>query len=187
VLVLQAVKPPISWDGVKPACFVGTGTKECSKGLCLLQYLSCFVLVLQALKPHIFVSVPRLWNRIYDRVMATMREANPIKRRMFETAFAYKRAALEAGAGNPPVWQTIWVALGQLFACVAMGGGRSFAFTLIPRTGVAGHTYSLHRTRGVPHVECEDPCAVTRTCWVERGSGWSDAWLGYDRPCLKRA
>lgn len=52
----------------------------------------------QALKPHIFVSVPRLWNRIYDRVMATMREANPVKRRMFETAFAYKRAALEAGA-----------------------------------------------------------------------------------------
>lgn len=52
---------------------------------------------MQALKPHIFVSVPRLWNRIYDRVMATMREANPVKRRMFETAFAYKRAALEAG------------------------------------------------------------------------------------------
>lgn len=57
----------------------------------------CCLLLLQALKPHIFVSVPRLWNRIYDRVMATMREANPVKRRMFETAFAYKRAALEAG------------------------------------------------------------------------------------------
>lgn len=53
--------------------------------------------VLQALKPQIFVSVPRLWNRIYDRVMTTMREANPVKRRLFETAFAYKRAALEAG------------------------------------------------------------------------------------------
>jgi long-chain acyl-CoA synthetase len=45
----------------------------------------------------VFVSVPRLWNRIYDRVMATMREANPVKRRLFERAFAYKRAALEAG------------------------------------------------------------------------------------------
>jgi long-subunit acyl-CoA synthetase (AMP-forming) len=59
--------------------------------------VSCCPYFLQALKPHIFVSVPRLWNRIYDRVMATMREANPVKRRMFETAFAYKRAALEAG------------------------------------------------------------------------------------------
>lgn len=52
---------------------------------------------MQALQPQLFVSVPRLWNRIYDRVMATMREANPVKRRLFERAFAYKRAALEAG------------------------------------------------------------------------------------------
>jgi hypothetical protein len=63
----------------------------------LRSLFCCRFLLLQALKPHIFVSVPRLWNRIYDRVMATMREANPVKRRMFETAFAYKRAALEAG------------------------------------------------------------------------------------------
>ena len=27
------------------------------------------------LKPHVFCSVPRLWNRIYDRVMATIRES----------------------------------------------------------------------------------------------------------------
>jgi hypothetical protein len=33
-----------------------------------------------------------------------------------------------------------------IYVCVVMGGGRSFAFTLIPRTGVQGHTYSLHRT-----------------------------------------
>jgi long-subunit acyl-CoA synthetase (AMP-forming) len=57
----------------------------------------------QALQPHVFVSVPRLWNRIYDRVMATMREANPVKRRLFERAFAYKRAALEAGAAQQVV------------------------------------------------------------------------------------
>jgi hypothetical protein len=41
------------------------------------------------------------------------------------------------------------------------GGGGSFAFALIPRTRVEGHTYSLHRTHGVPHVHCEDPCVVT--------------------------
>ena len=27
------------------------------------------------LKPHVFCSVPRLWNRIYDRVMGTIRES----------------------------------------------------------------------------------------------------------------
>jgi hypothetical protein len=61
-----------------------------------------------------------------------------------------------------------------------MGGGRSVAFTLIPRNGVEGHTYSLHHTHGVPHVDCEDPCAVTRTyvligcagdAWAEQGGG----------------
>jgi long-subunit acyl-CoA synthetase (AMP-forming) len=57
---------------------------------------ACHILA-QALKPNVFVSVPRLWNRIYDRVMQTMRESNPIKRRLFERAFAYKKAALEAG------------------------------------------------------------------------------------------
>ena len=34
--------------------------------------------------------------------------------------------------------------------CEVMGGGWSFAFTLIPRTGVQGHTNSLHRT----HMGC---------------------------------
>ncbi len=32
------------------------------------------------LKPHIFASVPRLWNRIYDKVMATIRNGSPITR-----------------------------------------------------------------------------------------------------------
>jgi len=50
-----------------------------------------------ALRPNIFVSVPRLWNRIYDRVMAQIRESNPVKRALFEKAYAYKKAALEAG------------------------------------------------------------------------------------------
>eukprot|EP00878_Enallax_costatus_P000737 GHUV01000851.1.p1 GENE.GHUV01000851.1~~GHUV01000851.1.p1 ORF type:complete len:760 (+),score=146.74 GHUV01000851.1:92-2281(+) len=61
-----------------------------------------------ALKPNIFVSVPRLWNRIYDRVMATMREANPVKRSLFERAFNSKRAALEAGDMSGGRWAPLW-------------------------------------------------------------------------------
>jgi hypothetical protein len=38
----------------------------------------------------------------------------------------------------------------HLYVCEVMGGGWSFAFTLIPRTGVQGHTNSLHRT----HMGC---------------------------------
>lgn len=31
-----------------------------------------------ALRPHVFVSVPRLWNRIYDRVRACLRTHEPL-------------------------------------------------------------------------------------------------------------
>lgn len=44
-----------------------------------------------------FCSVPRLWNRIYDRVMATIQASNPISRKLFETAYASKKAALDRG------------------------------------------------------------------------------------------
>ena len=49
------------------------------------------------LKPTIFTSVPRLYNRIYDRVMGTVRAGNPVARRLFAMAYASKRAALEQG------------------------------------------------------------------------------------------
>jgi hypothetical protein len=47
--------------------------------------------------------------------------------------------------------------LASLFICEVMGGGWSFAFTLIPRTGVQGHTNSLHRT----HMGC-----LSTFCWL---------------------
>ncbi len=49
------------------------------------------------LKPTIFTSVPRLYNRIYDRVMGTIRAGNPVARRLFAAAYASKKAALESG------------------------------------------------------------------------------------------
>ena len=52
---------------------------------------------IQELKPHMFCSVPRLWNRIYDRVNATIQASNPISRKLFETAYNYKKAALDRG------------------------------------------------------------------------------------------
>ena len=44
-----------------------------------------------------FCSVPRLWNRIYDRVNATIQASNPISRKLFETAYKSKKAALDRG------------------------------------------------------------------------------------------
>jgi long-chain acyl-CoA synthetase len=52
---------------------------------------------IQELQPTLFNSVPRLWNRIHDRVMGTIRAGNPISRSLFETAYASKKAALARG------------------------------------------------------------------------------------------
>ena len=52
---------------------------------------------IQELKPHMFCSVPRLWNRIYDRVTATIQASNPISRKLYEAAYASKKAALDRG------------------------------------------------------------------------------------------
>jgi long-chain acyl-CoA synthetase len=52
---------------------------------------------IQELRPTIFSSVPRLWNRIYDKVMAQIQAANPISRSLFNTAYRYKQAAFARG------------------------------------------------------------------------------------------
>ena len=47
---------------------------------------------MQTLKPSIFPCVPRLMNRIYDKITAGVKNANPIKRAIFNTAFNRKKA-----------------------------------------------------------------------------------------------
>lgn len=46
---------------------------------------------------QIFASVPRLWNRIYDRVMLAVQTGSPLARGLFERAYAHKRACLAKG------------------------------------------------------------------------------------------
>jgi len=83
------------------------------------------------LKPHIFPSVPRMWNRVYDRVrlirelhapstafltspnltlqvMATIRMGSPISRMLFDRAYAYKKACLERGDPDGGRWGAIY-------------------------------------------------------------------------------
>lgn len=62
----------------------------------------------QMLRPTIFTSVPRLWNRIHDRVMATVRAGNPLARRLFAAAYASKKAALLAGDASGGRFGPLW-------------------------------------------------------------------------------
>ena len=59
------------------------------------------------LKPTVFCSVPRLWNRIYDKVQAGIREGGIVKQTMFAWAYAAKKKALEEGRPPPAVWEKL--------------------------------------------------------------------------------
>jgi long-chain acyl-CoA synthetase len=75
---------------------VGATNKGCSVGFYSGNVQELLDDVLE-LKPTIFTSVPRLWNRIYDKVMATIRSGNAVSRSVFNMAYASKKAALDAG------------------------------------------------------------------------------------------
>lgn len=52
------------------------------------------------LRPTIFCSVPRLWNRIHDRVLGQVRQGSAVARRLFEAAYSSKKASLARGDTN---------------------------------------------------------------------------------------
>ena len=71
------------------------------------------------LKPTIFASVPRLYNRIYDKVMAGVNTAGFIKSWLFNTAFSSKKSNLENGVVSHFLWD--WLVFGKVRAKL---GGR---------------------------------------------------------------
>lgn len=62
----------------------------------------------EALAPTTFASVPRLYNRIYDKVLAQVNSAGPVARRLFWTAYNSKKAAIEAGDLSGGRWAPLW-------------------------------------------------------------------------------
>ncbi|EER06432.1 Long-chain-fatty-acid--CoA ligase, putative [Perkinsus marinus ATCC 50983] len=60
-----------------------------------------------ALRPTIFVSVPRLLNRLYDKITLGARAAGGIKSYLFEHAMAAKKARLEQGILKHPLWDKL--------------------------------------------------------------------------------
>lgn len=50
-----------------------------------------------ALRPTIFTSVPRLLNRIYDKVMGSIAQGSAVSRALFHAAYAAKSAAILEG------------------------------------------------------------------------------------------
>ncbi|KAF9204225.1 hypothetical protein BGZ49_005567 [Haplosporangium sp. Z 27] len=59
------------------------------------------------LKPTFFVSVPRLFNRIYDRVSAGVKAKGGLAAFLYNHAFAVKKANLKLGTVNHAIWDKL--------------------------------------------------------------------------------
>jgi long-chain acyl-CoA synthetase len=60
------------------------------------------------LRPTVFISVPRLYNRIHDRIMTGVSNASPIVRKLFNTALKTK---IENYESKGILTHTVWDAL----------------------------------------------------------------------------
>ncbi|TMW67696.1 hypothetical protein Poli38472_011316 [Pythium oligandrum] len=59
------------------------------------------------LKPTIFVSVPRLFNRVYDKIVQGVAAAGGLKKVLFDQAYAAKKAGLAEGHKTHALWDAL--------------------------------------------------------------------------------
>ena len=62
----------------------------------------------EALAPTSFASVPRLYNRIYDKVLAQVEGSSPIAKKLFWAAYNSKKAAIEGGDLSGGRFAPLW-------------------------------------------------------------------------------
>ncbi|KAL1198038.1 Long chain acyl-CoA synthetase 7, peroxisomal [Cardamine amara subsp. amara] len=62
---------------------------------------------LLVLRPTVFCSVPRLYNRIYDGVTSAVQSSGVMKRRLFQVAFNSKKQAIINGRNPSPLWDKL--------------------------------------------------------------------------------
>lgn len=60
----------------------------------------------QTLKPNMFIGVPRVFNRVYDKVMGELNQSGFLKQMIFNYAFSSKKAALSNGQDSP-LWNRL--------------------------------------------------------------------------------
>ncbi|KAF5786349.1 putative long-chain-fatty-acid--CoA ligase [Helianthus annuus] len=59
------------------------------------------------LKPTIFCSVPRLYNRVYDGIMNAVKSSGGLREKLFNAAYNAKRQALIKGKNASPMWDRL--------------------------------------------------------------------------------
>ncbi|XP_027164833.1 long chain acyl-CoA synthetase 6, peroxisomal-like [Coffea eugenioides] len=59
------------------------------------------------LKPTIFCSVPRLYNKIYAGIMNAVKSSGVLRQRLFYAAYNAKKQAIFSGKKSPPMWDRL--------------------------------------------------------------------------------
>ncbi|KAJ4900675.1 hypothetical protein Rs2_14626 [Raphanus sativus] len=62
---------------------------------------------LAVLRPTVFCSVPRLYNRVYDGITSAVTSSGVTKRRLFQLAYNSKKKAILNGRSPSPLWDKL--------------------------------------------------------------------------------
>jgi len=62
---------------------------------------------IQELQPSVFVGVPRVYQKIQDRVLSEVAKSNFIRRAIFNHAYSTKESAIDKGSDSPAIWDKL--------------------------------------------------------------------------------
>jgi len=131
------------------------------------------------LRPTIFPSVPRLLNRIHDKLMAGVVEAGGVKEKLFNMAYASKQSNLSSGRVTHSFWDRL--VFNNVRAKVGLDRCRIMVTGSAP---IASHVLDFLRIvfcvpvlEGYGQTECT--CAATTTLPDDCSTGH----VGFPLPC----
>uniref|UniRef100_A0A6B2KXW9 AMP-dependent synthetase/ligase domain-containing protein n=1 Tax=Arcella intermedia TaxID=1963864 RepID=A0A6B2KXW9_9EUKA len=132
------------------------------------------------LKPTVFISVPQLWHKFYDKTMESIAAAGKIKATLFANGFEAKKSLLKMGMYNHVIWDNL------IFNNIKQKLGGEVRIILTGSAPIPQYLMDFIRICfSVPVVEgygqTETPAAATLTLLTETSSGH----VGVPLPCLE--
>lgn len=122
------------------------------------------------LKPTVFISVPRLYNKIYDRVLSGVKTAGGLKAFLFNYAYQSKKYWLERGYVKHSIWDKL------VFGAVRERLGGRVAFMVTGAAPISTDVldflricFSVKLTEGYGQTEGSGGSCATHTTDLEPG------------------
>jgi len=136
---------------------------------------------LQLLRPTVFASVPRMLNRIYDKILAGVDEAGGIKKWMFDKALSSKVQGLREGHLTHGLWDRL--VFGPLKTRLGFDRVRTMSTGSAP---IAGHVLDfLRAVFACPVVEGYGQTESSLLISVGTPMDFSYGHVGIPAPCTE--